>query len=95
VGSGKEAATAAKENKPALVILDLVLPGEDGFGVLEEIKGDPILKDIPVIILSNLGQKEEVEKGMSLGAEEFMIKVNFTPDEIVEKIRKILQTKYV
>mgnify|MGYP001613644000 CR=1 FL=1 len=81
--------------KPSLIILDLILPGMDGFEFLETIKGDAKFKDIPVIILSNLGQKEEIEKGITLGAEDFLVKVNFTPDEVAEKIKEVFQKKYV
>lgn len=75
------------EEKPDLVLLDLVLPGEDGFSVLEKLKGNSLLKDIPVIILSNLGQREDIERGLRLGAADFMIKAHFTPNEIISKIK--------
>ncbi len=79
-----------KEEKPDLVLLDLILPGIDGFDVLERTKKDPDVADIPVIILSNLGQKSEVERGINLGAVDFLIKAHFTPAEIVKKIREIV-----
>jgi DNA-binding response OmpR family regulator len=79
-----------KEIKPDLVLLDLVLPGIDGFEVLSTIKKDPAIASIPVIILSNLGQKEEIEKGLNLGAVDFLIKASFTPQEIVDKIKGFL-----
>jgi len=78
------------EEKPQIVLLDLILPGENGFSVLEKIKHDDNLADIPVIILSNLGQKEDIDKAMELGACDFMVKANFTLDEIVEKVKGIL-----
>lgn len=80
---------------PSLILLDLILPGMDGFEFLEKIKADEKTKNIPVIILSNLGQKEEIERGIRLGAEDFLVKVNFTPDEVAEKIRETFQKKYV
>ena len=80
-----------KEVKPDLVLLDLILPSIDGFEVLSRMKEDPSVKAIPVIILSNLGQKEEVERGLKLGAYDYLIKAHFTPGEIVEKIRDILK----
>ena len=88
--TGKEAYGKIKETKPSIVLLDLVLPEGSGFDILEQLKRDAEVKDIPVIILSNLGQKEEVEKGLSLGAEDYMIKAHFTSDEIIKKIKDII-----
>lgn len=87
---GKEVAKKIEEKTPQLILLDLVLPGVDGFEILKELKGDPKTKQIPVIVLSNLGQKEEVEKGIKLGASDYLIKAHFTPDEIINKIRTVL-----
>ncbi|OIO32928.1 MAG: hypothetical protein CO016_00805 [Candidatus Yonathbacteria bacterium CG_4_8_14_3_um_filter_46_25] len=76
--------------KPRVVLLDLILPGEDGFSVLVKIKNDENLAAIPVIILSNLGQKEDIDKAIELGAYDFMVKANFTLDEILEKVKSVL-----
>ncbi|MDD5606569.1 MAG: response regulator, partial [Candidatus Pacebacteria bacterium] len=64
---GEEGLKKVKEAKPDLVLLDLILPGIDGFHVLEQIKKDSEISKTPVIILSNLGQKEDIDKGMNLG----------------------------
>jgi len=88
---GEEGIKKVKEEKPDLVLLDLILPSIDGFEVLSKIKGDPNLASIPVIILSNLGQKEDVEKGLKLGAIDYLIKAHFTPGEIIEKIKNALK----
>ncbi|MBU1176948.1 MAG: response regulator [Patescibacteria group bacterium] len=87
---GKEALKKSKEKKFEIILLDLVLPGINGFEILEEIKKDSETSNIPVIILSNLGQEEEVEKGLRLGADDYLIKAHFTPDEIINKIKRIL-----
>lgn len=87
---GEEGLKKAKEEKPDLVLLDLILPGIDGFEVLARIKEDGEAAKVPVIILSNLGQKEDVEKGLKLGAVDFLVKAHFTPGEIIEKIKRIL-----
>ncbi|MDO8436326.1 MAG: response regulator, partial [bacterium] len=80
-----------KTEKPDLILLDLILPGIDGFEVLAKIKDDPTLSAIPVIILSNLGQQEDVERGLKLGAVDYLIKAHFTPGEIIEKIKNNLR----
>jgi len=88
---GEQGIKKIKEEKPDLILLDLILPGIDGFEVLSKMKEDPSLASIPVIILSNLGQKEDVEKGLKLGAIDYLIKAHFTPGEIIEKIKKALK----
>lgn len=88
---GEEGIKKAQEEKPNLVLLDLILPGMNGFEVLSKIKEDPLLSKTPVIVISNLGQEEDVEKGFKLGATDYLIKAHFTPKEIVEKIRAILK----
>ncbi len=88
---GEEGIKKVKEEKPGLVLLDLILPGIDGFEVLSKMREDPALTQIPVIILSNLGQREEVEKGIAMGATDYLIKAHFTPGEIIEKIKLILR----
>ncbi|MFH0906971.1 MAG: response regulator [bacterium] len=91
IADGKGILEKVKEEMPKLILLDLVLPGVDGFDILEDIKQDPQTSKIPVIILSNLGQKEEVEKGLSMGAGDYMIKAHFTPDEIIKKVKELLK----
>ncbi|MBI2609757.1 response regulator [Candidatus Giovannonibacteria bacterium] len=83
------------ERRPALILLDLILPGIDGFEILERLRNDANLSSIPVLVLSNLGQSEDIDRARSLGAEDFMIKANFTPGEIVEKVKQVLNKKYV
>lgn len=92
---GEEALKKIKEEKPALILLDLILPGIGGFDVLSQLKNDSSesIKNIPVIILSNLGQRDDVEKGINLGAVDFLIKAHFTPGEIVSKIKRVLNKK--
>jgi len=88
---GEEGLKKIKEEKPDLVLLDLILPGIDGFEVLTRAKEDPVTAPIPVIILSNLGQREEIERGLKLGAIDYLIKAHFTPGEIIEKIKNIVR----
>jgi len=88
---GEKGIKSIKEEKPDLVLLDLILPGIDGFEVLAKIKEDPVLSQIPVIILSNLGQKDDIERGLKIGAVDYLIKAHFTPGEIIEKIKAVLK----
>lgn len=80
---------AVKEN-PDIILLDILMPKMNGFEVLERLKSDPKIKDVPVILLTNLNQKDEVERGMALGADDYLIKAHFMPSEVVGKIRKII-----
>jgi len=88
---GKEAIKKAREVKPDLILLDIVLPKMDGFEVLQELKKDPQLRNIQVIALTNLGQKEEVEKGLKLGADDYIVKAHFTPTEVINKIKQVIK----
>lgn len=81
---------AVAENKPNVILCDLILPGIDGFEILRRVKADPRTASIPVIVLSNLGQKEDLDKAVALGARDFMVKANFTLDEIVAKVRSFV-----
>jgi CheY-like chemotaxis protein len=87
---GESGLVMIKETKPDVVLLDLILPGINGFEVLEKAKQDPEIASIPVVILSNLGQGEDIEKGLALGAKDFLVKAHFTPQEIVNKLKNIL-----
>ncbi len=89
---GPSAITAIPENAPDLIFLDLLLPGgKDGFDVLAAIKADEKTKNIPVIVFSNLGQKEDIKRARDLGAEDFLVKANFTLDDVVVKIKEALK----
>src|SRR3989339_292936 len=80
----------ANDFRPDLILLDIVLPKKDGFEVLKELKAKKELSDIFIIALTNLGQKEEVQKGFDLGANDYIIKAHFTPTEVVAKAKKLL-----
>jgi len=88
---GEAALSKIKELKPDLLLLDIILPKIDGWELLKTIKRDDQLKNLKVIILSNLGQKEEVEKGFDFGVIKYFIKAEYTPKEVVEEIKKILK----
>ncbi len=83
---GEQALAALGTEKPDLVLLDLLLPGTNGFQVLEKME-----KKMPVVVFSNLGQKEDIEKAKGLGADDFLIKANFTLDDVVAKVNQYLK----
>lgn len=87
----QQARELLNSNPVSLIILDIVLPGTDGFVFLKELKESQKLKDIPVMIASNLGQPEEIEKGLQQGAAGYIVKANTTPGEIVDKVKSILE----
>jgi DNA-binding response OmpR family regulator len=88
--NGESAWQQAGVKNPDIILLDVLLPKLDGFGVLEKLKSDPKTVNIPVMMLTNLGQKDDVERGLKGGAVDYLIKAHFKPSEVVEKIRKIL-----
>ena len=90
VTDGEEAIKQAKSEKPDIILLDLIMPIKNGFETLEEIKANKNIKDIPVIILSNLGQDTDIKKGRDLGAVDYLIKSDYSMSEIIKKINKCL-----
>ncbi|MCK5085477.1 response regulator [Candidatus Parcubacteria bacterium] len=82
----------AEKEKPSLIILDLMLPRMNGFEFLKKIKSDEKLKNIPVIVISVLGQKVDQERAIKLGAEKYFIKTDYTLEEIIKNLKNILTT---
>ncbi|MBP9802482.1 response regulator [Patescibacteria group bacterium] len=80
----------AKSIQPDLVLLDVIMPKMDGFSVLKSIREDASIKDLPVILLTNLGQDEDVQKGKELGVVGYLVKANVTPAEVVEAAKREL-----
>ncbi|MEK7124133.1 MAG: response regulator [Patescibacteria group bacterium] len=91
--NGQQGLKEIKEKKPDLILLDLLLPDIDGFEVLSKIKSDSETSSIPVIILSNLGEQEDFEKGMKLGAVDYLVKSQSDMVDIIDKIKNILEKK--
>jgi DNA-binding response OmpR family regulator len=95
VKDGEKALEILKEKNFDLMLLDIVLPKIDGWKILEEIrdmkKEKKDLEEMKIVIWSNLGEKEDVKKGLSLGAASYLIKANFTPSEVVREIEKLLK----
>jgi len=89
--NGIDGLELVRNEKPDLVLLDLILPGISGFDVLKKIKEDPELSNIPVVVLSNLASKEDKEKAKELGAVDYMVKAQTMPDEVRAIVFKYLE----
>lgn len=87
---GANALDAMKKFKPDVVILDLIMPNVDGFSFLDSMKRDERFKEVPVIVASNLGQKEDVDRAKSLGAVDYFVKSNVSLETIIDKITAVL-----
>lgn len=92
-GDGEEGLAKAKEFKPNLIMLDIMMPKMDGFETLKQLKAGDDTKDIPVIFLTNLASDEEdAKKGLALGAETYLIKSKLGPAGVVEKVKEIINS---
>ena len=89
--SGEKALSLLTKISPSLIVMDIVLPHTDGWELLAVAQKQENLKNTKIVVLSNLGQKEEIEKGISLGADRYLIKAHFTPSQVVEEVRELLQ----
>lgn len=90
-GTGKEGLEAIQKNHYDLLLLDIMLPDTNGLEILKQVKANPNTKSLPVLLLTNLGQDAVIKEGFQLGAEGYMIKAAYTPDQIVQEVKNILQ----
>lgn len=88
--NGEEGFRKLEEERPALILLDVMMPKMDGFEVLKRIKADQSMKNIPVILLTNLGGEDDARKGLEMGAVAYLVKSEYTPGEVVAKVKEIL-----
>lgn len=87
---GEAGLQTMREKKPDLVLLDIIMPKKGGFEVLEEMQKDEEIKKIPVVIISNSGQPVEISRAVELGVKDYLIKTQFDPKEVIEKVKKQL-----
>lgn len=90
-GNGEEGLQKAKTYLPNLILLDMILPKMNGFEVLEALKKETSTKDIPVIVISNLGQDDDMKNAKKLGAVDYLVKSNFSIKAIIEKVGKYIR----
>ncbi len=89
-GNGEEGLRIAEQERPDLILLDIMMPKMDGFSVLETLRRHDVLKQVPIIVYSNLAQESEMKRALELGANEFIVKANISPTELVNKIKSYL-----
>lgn len=87
---GQEAIEKIREIQPDIVLLDIFMPKLNGIEVLKKIRADKKIKDIPVIVLTNANEKDHISKAKEMGANDYLIKSSFTPDEVVSKIKETI-----
>jgi CheY-like chemotaxis protein len=90
-GDGEEALAILRDFQPDLILLDLIMPRKDGFETLETLKKNPVWKDIPVLVATNLSQKEDIDKAISLGASDCVVKTDTSMDDFVLKVKSVLK----
>ena len=90
-GNGREGLSLTQLELPDLILLDILMPQTDGYEMLKKVKAGSKIKNIPVVIFSNLSQREEIEKGLKLGAKDYIIKTSVTPSEMVSKVKEYLK----
>jgi DNA-binding response OmpR family regulator len=88
--NGEEGLEKAVANKPDLILLDVMMPKVNGLEMLQRVKRDIDIKDTPVVILSNVGEEGDVNKGLEMGAVSYLVKASYTPKQVVEKVKEIL-----
>lgn len=93
--NGEDGLKKAKECAPHIILLDILLPAMNGFDVLQKLKSESSTKEIPVILLTNLNQKDELDKGRKLGADDYLIKAHYLPSEVVDKIEEVLRRRKI
>lgn len=87
---GDDGLKKSQSENPSLILLDLILPGIDGFGLLREFRKELQIK-APIIVLSNLGSKDDIDRVMAAGADDYLIKAHFTPTDVLERVKKFLK----
>lgn len=92
---GEQGLATALREKPDIMLLDILLPGMDGFSVLETIRKNPDLATTIIIMLSNFGQREDLEKAKKLGANRFLVKSNVNLDEIIDNVKELLELRHL
>lgn len=92
-GTGQDGLNAIAKNTYDLVLLDIMLPDINGLQILQNIRSNPTTKTVAVVLLTNLGQDAVIKQGFELGADGYLVKAAYTPDQIVQEVKNIMQKK--
>lgn len=90
---GLEGLEKAKHLKPDVILLDIIMPKLDGFAVLKQLRAEAMFENTPILLLTNLGQDDDIKKGKELGADDYFVKANHTPADVVAKVNELLAKK--
>lgn len=93
--NGEEGISKAKNNKPDIILLDIMMPKMNGFQMLEAIMADEQLKNVPVVMLTNLAGDQDIEEARKKGAADYIVKSNYTPRQIIDMVKRIIDGKKV
>jgi DNA-binding response OmpR family regulator len=94
VENGGDCIDSAKKDNPDLVLLDIMMPKVNGWEVLKNLKNDPKAKQIPILVFSNFAQPQEIQRGLDLGADEYVVKSDLTPKEVLDKVNQMILNNY-
>lgn len=92
-GDGEEGLVKARSFKPGLILLDLLMPKMDGMEMLQKLKTDSELRDIPVVVLTNLSDYDKISEALSLGAMDYLVKANYRLEDLLDKVKTVLARK--
>jgi CheY-like chemotaxis protein len=92
---GEDALQKVREDKPCVILLDIMMPKINGFDVLKQLKSDPETADVPVIILTALSDDQKRRQGLQLGADDYIVKSETLPIDVIEKIKKVISSKNI
>ncbi len=88
---GSEAIKLAESLKPDIILLDIILPEVDGFNILQTLKSDANTKDLPILLLTNLAQESDKERAMAMGANDYFVKSQHTPSDVLQKVMELIK----
>lgn len=93
VATGKEGLDKLSQNQYDLILLDIMLPDTNGLEILKQVRQNPVTRDIKVVLLTNLGQEEIIKQGFELGADKYLVKMSYNPEQVATEVKSFLEEK--